>query len=664
MTLAYQENLLSDIKAQYESHQFFYRESIGSLDKAATRGAVKANENGQSHDQSVCCADAQAKERLEKPQQSSEKQINGFDRKHETPIKQKEAKNIVKVWKECHEEDFFVRKQCTTALDTEKKETNNKTLTHYKSALGRIKEKKKQYREIFNEINSTAAAEGKVDRNRHKNEIILMEKEKKQFRINLKQEFTLKIGKLETDKIHLVARGKALEAGRDELAEKYELKLKCLKKELAEKYELKLRHLKNKMTTKFSGKTNQFVEEISQAQKNAAAFEKHSTRMESINKKLVVKVNTLQENLVKTEQLQYFADNAMELKNKMQRHGAVIFRNFDLMKEQDGFQQMYGALGMNVCLDPLHSVSARPTVDGKKNSPVYEAVNKESRKNFFIGMHNEFVGTRAPRAAAFCCFKAAEVGGEFLVADGRRIFTDLKPDIVEELHQRGIRYSVTELPFFGWVYNLPEMIQPAVMSGLKTAASTAINAKVDFNVDLRWDEGGYDSVKMLQARAPSQPAIVLHPTTGEPTWFCNVHSHSAKLRKDRESKYGAERFEDGASQINKSDMFYGDDGNINDDVLDHLDEVTIKNLKSVKMSEGDVVLLDNYKCMHGRDVFDGTRKHGVAWFEGWEGEETQIQNKESIIRVDAASSSSSSAIGSASNPLMGFFENMMQQVQK
>ena len=75
----------------------------------------------------------------------------------------------------------------------------------------------------------------------------------------------------------------------------------------------------------------------------------------------------------------------MALKQKMQDCGAVIFRDFDLMKSQDGFQDFYKALGMKVCLDPLHSVSARPTVDGKKNSPVYEAVNKESRKNFFIG---------------------------------------------------------------------------------------------------------------------------------------------------------------------------------------------------------------------------------------------------------------------------------------
>ncbi len=85
--------------------------------------------------------------------------------------------------------------------------------------------------------------------------------------------------------------------------------------------------------------------------------------------------------------------------------------------------------------------------------------------------------------------------------------------------------------------------------------------------------------------------------------------------------YGAERFEDGASQINKSDMYYGDDGAISDEDLEHMDEITMKNVQFVKMTEGDVVLLDNYKCMHGRNVFDGTRKHGVAWFEGWEGEE-------------------------------------------
>lgn len=320
-------------------------------------------------------------------------------------------------------------------------------------------------------------------------------------------------------------------------------------------------------------------------------------------------------------QLAYVTENAFAIKEKMVENGAVIFRDFDLMKEQAGFIQFYEKLGMKTCLDPLHSVSARPTVDGKKGSPVYEAVNKESRKNFFIGMHNEFVGTRAPRAAAFVCFKAAETGGEFLIGDGRAIFRDLKQDFIEKLYNRSIRYSVMELPFFGWIDNVPGPAQGPVMGAIRGLANAAINAKVDFSVDLQWGEGGYDNVKMLQARAPQQPPIVVHPVTGDPTWFCNVHSHSSKLRKDREEIYGAERFEDGASQINKSDMYYGDDGDISDEDLKHMDEVTMKNVQFVKMTEGDVVLLDNYKCMHGRNVFDGTRKHGVAWFEGWEGEE-------------------------------------------
>lgn len=84
-------------------------------------------------------------------------------------------------------------------------------------------------------------------------------------------------------------------------------------------------------------------------------------------------------------QLEYVKNHAMDIKQQMVESGAVVFRGFDLMKTQEGFQSFYKALGMKVCLDPLHAVSARPTVDGKKNSPVYEAVNKESRKNFFIG---------------------------------------------------------------------------------------------------------------------------------------------------------------------------------------------------------------------------------------------------------------------------------------
>ena len=72
-------------------------------------------------------------------------------------------------------------------------------------------------------------------------------------------------------------------------------------------------------------------------------------------------------------------------------------------------------------------------------------------------------------------------------------------------------------------------------------------------------------------------------------------------------------------------MYFGDDGLISNSQLEEMDKVTYDNMRYVKMSEGDVVLLDNYKCMHGRNVFEGTRKHAVAWFEGWEGEDKMMK---------------------------------------
>ena len=324
------------------------------------------------------------------------------------------------------------------------------------------------------------------------------------------------------------------------------------------------------------------------------------------------------------DQLRWLADHKDEVAAKLSSHGAVNLRGWDLIKTSEGFRTAYEALGLEPCRDPLDAVSARPMVD--KGSAVYEAVNKESRANFYIGMHNEFVGTRAPRAAMFVCFKQADEGGEFMVCDGRRVFRDCDADLLQRLYGRQIRYSVMELPFFSFLDTLPAEValgplkiplQEGASSAVRGVVAAAINAKVDFSVEMSWLEeaSAYGDDKTLQARAPVQPPVVLHPKTGEPTWFCNVHSHSSLLRKKRESIYGEEKFTDGASRINKSDMYYGDDEAIAEADLDHMNELTKRHTVSLKMAPGDAVLVDNYQTMHGRNVFKGTRKHAVSWFK-------------------------------------------------
>jgi hypothetical protein len=262
-------------------------------------------------------------------------------------------------------------------------------------------------------------------------------------------------------------------------------------------------------------------------------------------------------------ELQYLLQNRNEIIEKMQNHGCVIFRNFTLMQTPIGFTNFYNALQMKVCCDPLHTVSARPTiaVNNNQKSPIYEAVNKESRKNFFIGMHQEFVGTRAPAGAAFVCFQNAAQGGEFLIADARRIFLNLPSNLLQTLYNQQIRYSVIELPFFTWIDTSPIILpifREPIANMIRNVVSFAMKQKVDFDIDLQWitnQESVYTKnhndndqlqqldqqsqsppqQRILQARAPKQPPILPHPITNDPVWFCNVHSHSAILRQQREA---------------------------------------------------------------------------------------------------------------------------------
>lgn len=53
------------------------------------------------------------------------------------------------------------------------------------------------------------------------------------------------------------------------------------------------------------------------------------------------------------------------------------------------------------------------------------------------------------------------------------------------------------------------------------------------------------------------------------------------------------------------------------------------------MSPGDVLLVDNYRTLHGRDVFEGERYHAVSWFswednEEWRGNELRMREKDGL----------------------------------
>ncbi|MBU40197.1 MAG: hypothetical protein CL430_06520 [Acidimicrobiaceae bacterium] len=310
-----------------------------------------------------------------------------------------------------------------------------------------------------------------------------------------------------------------------------------------------------------------------------------------------------------------------ELLAELRRSGAIHFSDFNLMKNPEGFHKFYDALNLEPCLDPIHSVAARPV--SSKEHKIYEAVNKPSRSNYIVGMHNEMVGTQAPQYAGFVCFKPAEEGGEFWVVGGNDLFHELDLSLLTEMQKRKVIFSVFELPF-GWLDDLDlapfgpiqwkEESKKVARYAFKALVKIVVDFKVDFDVFFRWVEKGYDGNLALQGYANPQPGVIRDPISDIPVVFCNIHSHSKFLRSERQKVTGELQKTTGASKANKTDVSYGNNMMFTDEELKEVDRATMKVLKKVHMKKGDVILLDNYRTMHGRGVFKGSRHNAVAWF--------------------------------------------------
>ena len=71
---------------------------------------------------------------------------------------------------------------------------------------------------------------------------------------------------------------------------------------------------------------------------------------------------------------QYFVDNKDKIKEELLKYGAIWFRGFDLMKSVDGHRTMHEALGIEHCLDPLHSSGLRKFTS--ERDALYEEVSE------------------------------------------------------------------------------------------------------------------------------------------------------------------------------------------------------------------------------------------------------------------------------------------------
>ena len=287
--------------------------------------------------------------------------------------------------------------------------------------------------------------------------------------------------------------------------------------------------------------------------------------------------------------------------------GAIHFRGFSLPKTKSGFRDWCSTLPLQPCEDPLTSIGVRKLLSSEEG--VYEAVNAEALSKTFIGLHNDATFKLTAPYAAFTCFKRAKSGGEFLLCDGRQVLRELSPTVMAELCERKISIRVAALNLGFALSRCDENVRTPLQQIIQAIVGFVLNLAIPLDLQLAWDLEEGTTLQILEQ--PKSP-VNRHPLSGEPTFFSSLHSQARHLQERRAAVFS----DTGKSAIAATDAFYGDDLTpIAPAALEHIDDVITRLTKRVAMEPGDVVLLDTYQVLHGRDVFEGEREHGVLWLK-------------------------------------------------
>jgi len=280
------------------------------------------------------------------------------------------------------------------------------------------------------------------------------------------------------------------------------------------------------------------------------------------------------------------------IENLLLRNGGILFRGFHVGGVQE-FEQFVGALS-NEVLDYTYRSTPRKEVKGK----IYTSTEYPPDQS--IPMHNEMSYTRSwPRKIWFFSIQVAETGGETPIADSRKVFQDLAPEIRRKFTEKGVMYVRN----YGSGLDLPWQ---DVFQTRDRAEVEAFCRRSDIEFEWRGQDG-------LRTRQVCQ-AVARHPETGEDLWFNQAHLfHVSSLDPATRELFFEELGEEGLPR----NTYYGDHSPIEESYLAAIREAYRCNQVIFPWREGDVLMLDNMLIAHGREPYTGGRRVVVGMAEAW-----------------------------------------------
>ncbi|MFT4924016.1 MAG: alpha-ketoglutarate-dependent taurine dioxygenase [Phenylobacterium sp.] len=267
--------------------------------------------------------------------------------------------------------------------------------------------------------------------------------------------------------------------------------------------------------------------------------------------------------------------------------GGLVFRGFAMCDEHQ-FTQFVNAFGQQLLNYDYASTPRSEVAKGVYTSTEYPA-------HQVIPLHNEQAYTRSwPQKIWFHCVTAAEQGGETPIADSRKIYQKMDPQVKDKFTKHGLLY----------VRNYGNGLDLAWQEAFTTSNKSDVERFCDNNqISYLWKADGE-----LQTRQVCQ-AVAQHPTTKEMVWFNQAHLfHISNLepviRETLISIVGEENL--------PRNVYYGDGSPIEHATLVHIRDILEQCKVSFRWQQGDVMMLDNMLAAHGRSSYKGKRKVVVA----------------------------------------------------
>jgi alpha-ketoglutarate-dependent taurine dioxygenase len=277
------------------------------------------------------------------------------------------------------------------------------------------------------------------------------------------------------------------------------------------------------------------------------------------------------------------AKNQEFIATNLLKYGGILFRGFAINQKED-FEQFVSA----VCPQLMPYIESS-TPRTKLSEKVYTSTEFPADQT--IALHNESsYANTYPMKIWFCCMEPASQGGETPIADVRKVYQRIHPQIRERFQEKGWMLVRNYGDGFGlpWqkVYHTTDK---AVMEEYCRHAC----------IEVEWKDN--NRLRTRQVR----PAIAKHPKTGEMVWFNHVvFWHVSSLQTQFREKFFSEFTEEDLPY----NTFYGDGSPIEDSVIAEIRAAYQQEMIVYPWQKGDILMLDNMLTAHARNPYSGSRK--------------------------------------------------------